>query len=251
MGEKILTFVSKRGHIFNTPLTKALDEKANWDEAVRKMYQVLKPQADFSEFAAGMKEELEHKDVTGGDLGKTGQIVMAHLKEDKNYYSKLQSAMKKGGPGSGRYPEGSGKEKTTEEKETIPWKSRGQTVSAVIDSLKSFGSKAGLVKPSVLQNKDGSTSKTNYVHFDGVKTKQDISSAHEKLKSFADENGYKKVGTYGNPEEQWTTYSKKGRDGIESQLDFNSGVRDYSEKGEPLGYTASVAVRTIIPKGSR
>jgi len=61
---------------------------------------------DSGEMEAGMKEELEHKDVTGGNPVLTFKIVAAHLKEDTNYYSKLESAMSKGGPGSGRHPEG-------------------------------------------------------------------------------------------------------------------------------------------------
>ena len=61
---------------------------------------------DSGEMEAGMKEELEHKDVTGGNPVLTFKIVAAHLKEDTNYYSKLESAMSKGGPGSGRRPEG-------------------------------------------------------------------------------------------------------------------------------------------------
>lgn len=41
------------------------------------------------EFYDGMKEELEHKDITGGDPVLTAKIVLAHLKEDRHYYSKL------------------------------------------------------------------------------------------------------------------------------------------------------------------
>lgn len=41
------------------------------------------------EIAIGMKEELEHKDITGGDPETTRKIVNAHLKEDPHYYSKL------------------------------------------------------------------------------------------------------------------------------------------------------------------
>jgi hypothetical protein len=48
----------------------------------------------FDEFKAGMREEMEHEDVTGGDPLLTGKIVFAHLKEDGNYYSKLKEIMK-------------------------------------------------------------------------------------------------------------------------------------------------------------
>ena len=46
------------------------------------------------EFKCGMKEELEHTDVTGGDREMTKKIVLAHLKEDPHYYSKLDVTMK-------------------------------------------------------------------------------------------------------------------------------------------------------------
>ena len=41
----------------------------------------------------GMGVEKEHKDVTGGDPVKTFKIVVAHLDEDPNYYTKLKSVM--------------------------------------------------------------------------------------------------------------------------------------------------------------
>lgn len=44
---------------------------------------------DLDEFCDGMFEEEEHKDITGGDPMKTAKIVLAHLKEDRHYYSKL------------------------------------------------------------------------------------------------------------------------------------------------------------------
>lgn len=42
------------------------------------------------EFEVGMKEEKEHEDVVRKDPEKIKAIVMAHLKEDKHYYSKLK-----------------------------------------------------------------------------------------------------------------------------------------------------------------
>lgn len=50
---------------------------------------------EFSEIKDGVREELEHTDVTGGDLEATMKIVLAHLKEDPKYYVKLRSAMSK------------------------------------------------------------------------------------------------------------------------------------------------------------
>ena len=47
------------------------------------------------EFVMGMNEELEHKNITGGDPIMTAKIVMAHLKETPDYYIRLNEAMKK------------------------------------------------------------------------------------------------------------------------------------------------------------
>jgi hypothetical protein len=46
------------------------------------------------QFKMGLKEELEHRDVTHGDYLVTGRIVLAHLKEKPDYYTRLQKAMK-------------------------------------------------------------------------------------------------------------------------------------------------------------
>ena len=51
----------------------------------------------------GLDEESEHEDVTGGDPIMTLKIVIAHLKEDSQYYTKLEQAMSKGGQGSGNF----------------------------------------------------------------------------------------------------------------------------------------------------
>jgi hypothetical protein len=45
-----------------------------------------------SEFKRGMRVEQEHKDITKGKKAITKKIVVAHLKEHKNYYSKLKKA---------------------------------------------------------------------------------------------------------------------------------------------------------------
>lgn len=47
---------------------------------------------DLDEFCDGMLHEEEHSDVTGGSAEKTAKIVLAHLKEDPKYYSKLEQA---------------------------------------------------------------------------------------------------------------------------------------------------------------
>jgi len=46
------------------------------------------------EFKMGMNEELEHTDVIGKDKEALKKIVLAHLKEDAHYYSKLSHVMK-------------------------------------------------------------------------------------------------------------------------------------------------------------
>jgi hypothetical protein len=48
-----------------------------------------------AQFKAGYKVELEHSDVTKGDPLKTAKIVMAHLKEVPDYYTKLKKVEKK------------------------------------------------------------------------------------------------------------------------------------------------------------
>ena len=45
-----------------------------------------------SQLKQGMKVEMEHKDVTLGDLVMTRKIAAAHLREDPAYYTKLKKA---------------------------------------------------------------------------------------------------------------------------------------------------------------
>lgn len=40
----------------------------------------------------GMKVEQEHRDITHGSTTMTRKIVNAHLKEDPEYYTKLEKA---------------------------------------------------------------------------------------------------------------------------------------------------------------
>ena len=49
---------------------------------------------NIKEFQMGMNEEAEHRDVTHGNLRKTGKIVLAHLKEHRDYYTRLRKAMR-------------------------------------------------------------------------------------------------------------------------------------------------------------
>ena len=47
------------------------------------------------EFYLGMNSELEHKDVTHGNMVMTAKIAAAHLKENPKYYSALKTIEKK------------------------------------------------------------------------------------------------------------------------------------------------------------
>jgi hypothetical protein len=80
------------------PVAKSIrTEPAYTDEKVRQIGELLGIDFKvypFNEFKMGMNEESEHFDVTGGDLMMTGKIAFAHLKEDANYYTKLESVMK-------------------------------------------------------------------------------------------------------------------------------------------------------------
>jgi hypothetical protein len=43
----------------------------------------------------GMNVELEHKDITGGNLILTAKIALAHLKEKPDYYDLLEKYVEK------------------------------------------------------------------------------------------------------------------------------------------------------------
>ena len=45
---------------------------------------------NLTQFKMGLKVELEHKDVTHGDLEMTGKIALAHLEEYPDYYTRLK-----------------------------------------------------------------------------------------------------------------------------------------------------------------
>jgi hypothetical protein len=44
----------------------------------------------YGEFCMGMKVEQEHKDITKGDPMMTAKIVLAHLTELPDYYTRLE-----------------------------------------------------------------------------------------------------------------------------------------------------------------
>ena len=43
-----------------------------------------------NQFRMGLEVELEHTNVTGGDLELTGMIALAHLEEISDYYTRLK-----------------------------------------------------------------------------------------------------------------------------------------------------------------
>jgi len=49
---------------------------------------------DIREFWMGMNVEMEHTDVTKGNLKLTGKIALAHLKELPDYYTRLKEMEK-------------------------------------------------------------------------------------------------------------------------------------------------------------
>lgn len=90
------------GEYHGKAITKSTDEKSGLgrflteselrEYAMLGILKVNPKDIDMDEFRQGMKDEQEHKDVTGGDMLATAKIVLAHLKEDPKYYSKLKAA---------------------------------------------------------------------------------------------------------------------------------------------------------------
>jgi hypothetical protein len=70
------------------------DSKVSETEA-RRIYIHMHYTFDFDEFLMGMNVEMEHKDVTNGDLVLTAKIAAAHLKENPEYYTLLKRYVEK------------------------------------------------------------------------------------------------------------------------------------------------------------
>jgi len=97
---RVLTFVTKRGHIFNRPFDKGFKAEvySSQEERAKAIGQKLQVNFDripFDEFVKGIAEEFEHTDITNADLEMTAKIALAHLEEEPHYYTKLKSAMGK------------------------------------------------------------------------------------------------------------------------------------------------------------
>jgi hypothetical protein len=59
-------------------------------EEVKRIYDKMGYDFDFTQFVLGMNTELEHQDVTGGNLIQTAKIAAAHIKEVPDYYTKIK-----------------------------------------------------------------------------------------------------------------------------------------------------------------
>lgn len=63
-------------------------------EQGKKLFMAMgldKTKVNPDEFIMGLNVELEHIDVIGNNLKKLALLVLAHLKETPDYYTKLQS----------------------------------------------------------------------------------------------------------------------------------------------------------------
>ena len=57
----------------------------------KRLFDELAPEGtDYKQFCMGMKVEMEHQDVTKGNLRTTAKIALAHLKEKPDYYTRLK-----------------------------------------------------------------------------------------------------------------------------------------------------------------
>lgn len=61
------------------------------DAILKKMGYPFNPK----QFHMGMNVEMEHQDVTSGNVVKTAKIAAAHLKENPKYYTLLKRHIEK------------------------------------------------------------------------------------------------------------------------------------------------------------
>jgi len=75
----------------STLLTEAMNKITTVQAAkLFKSLKLDKTDVKIKEFYLGMNVELEHQNVTQGDVKKTALLVLAHLKESPDYYTNLQ-----------------------------------------------------------------------------------------------------------------------------------------------------------------
>lgn len=85
------------------PLTEADTDREVWTpnitradaERIGKFMKVDWNKVNLDEFHKGLRVELEHTNVTKGDIFKTAQIALAHLQELPDYYTRLATIEKK------------------------------------------------------------------------------------------------------------------------------------------------------------
>lgn len=70
--------------------TVKIDQNEVSEAEARRIYDFMHYTFDFNEFLMGMNVEMEHKDVTKGDLTMTAKIAAAHLNENPKYYTLLK-----------------------------------------------------------------------------------------------------------------------------------------------------------------
>ena len=78
------------GHVGLGNMKKKISRETS-DTILTKMGYNFSP----TEFFLGMNTELEHQDVTHGNVVKTAKIAAAHLKENPKYYSLLLKHVEK------------------------------------------------------------------------------------------------------------------------------------------------------------
>ncbi len=64
-------------------------------ESLGKKYNINFKVVDKYQWWYGLNAEIEHSDITNGDLDLTAKIVISHLKEDPEYYYYLYYIEKK------------------------------------------------------------------------------------------------------------------------------------------------------------
>ncbi len=104
-------------------LTSLIENRQQVSKSEAKStYDKLKLSCDFNEFLMGMNVELEHQDITHGDLIMTAKIALAHLKEMPDYYTKLKKYVESGvknEDGGFTYDDGSGERQKYSDQDSI------------------------------------------------------------------------------------------------------------------------------------
>jgi hypothetical protein len=72
------------------------------EDFANRLWESIGRPHDFVQFRRGLGVEWEHADVLGGDWLKVAQVVLDHLAEDEEYYTKLATIEKRSGGRGGR-----------------------------------------------------------------------------------------------------------------------------------------------------